>query len=106
MLTKVAGAWWSTEPPARPFEAADVTEQVHADMPPRPLAEVSDGVATVAGYTVTYADQTPVRAIAIIDLPDGTRSIAITDDADLASTMVTEEWCGRRVRISGWELTA
>jgi acetyl-CoA C-acetyltransferase len=104
MLTKFAGALWSTEPPARPFEAADVTEQVHADMPPRPLVEVSDAVATVAGYTVTYADQAPVRAIAIVDLPDGTRSIAITDDADLASTMTSEEWCGRRVRVDGWTL--
>jgi acetyl-CoA C-acetyltransferase len=107
MLTKFAGALWSSRPPGTPFRSADVTDQVNADMPPRPLAEsLEGGDATVAGYTVTYSDQVPSRAMAIVDLPGGARSIATSDDPALAATMVTEEWCGRRVRISGWELTA
>ena len=101
MLTKFAGALWSTRPPAAPFRSGDVTDAVVADMAPRPLAESHEGDATIAGYTVTYTDQTPTQAVAIVDLPDGSRSIAKTDDAALAVAMVTEEWCGRRVRVDG-----
>jgi acetyl-CoA C-acetyltransferase len=105
MLTKFAGALWSTAPPTS-FRAADVSERVRADMPAQPLVESHDGDAIVAGYTVTYDAQTPARAMAIVDLPDGSRSIATSDDPDLATSMTVEEWCGRRVRIDGWELSA
>jgi acetyl-CoA C-acetyltransferase len=106
MLTKFAGALWSARPPVMPFRAEDVTAAVNVDMPPRPLIESHDGNATIAGYTVTYSGQTPSQAMAVVDLPDGSRCIATSDDAQLAAAMVMEEWCGRPVRISGWELSA
>ena len=105
MLTKFAGALWSTQPPSASFRAAAVTEQVLADMPPHRLVDSHHGEAKIAGYTVAYDDQTPARAMAIVDLPDGNRSIATTADPDTAAAMVAEEWCGRRVQMSGAELT-
>jgi acetyl-CoA C-acetyltransferase len=58
------------------------------------------GPARVAAYTVVYLGDKPVEGIAVCDLPDGNRTIAKTDDADLALAMTSEEFCGRSVTVA------
>ncbi len=64
-----------------------------------------EGAATVATYTVTYDGMAPVRTVAVCDLPDGRRSVAVAEDADLAAEAVAHELIGRSVQLAGGSLT-
>jgi hypothetical protein len=58
-----------------------------------------EGPATIAGYTVLHTNGEPSKGIAICDLPDGTRTVASTDDVDIARAMTAEEFCGQKAMI-------
>ncbi|GIW40719.1 MAG: hypothetical protein KatS3mg076_1296 [Candidatus Binatia bacterium] len=90
----------SNRPPAGGYRFEDVTEAVARVDTPLPLDPAYTGPATVAGYTVLFQGETPFRAIAVCDTPEGSRTVAKTDDPRLAERMTREEFCGRRVRIS------
>jgi acetyl-CoA C-acetyltransferase len=62
------------------------------------------GEATIATYTVTYDGMDPVRTVAVCDLPDGRRCVAVAEDPDLARHAVTAELVGRRVHLEGGSL--
>lgn len=61
------------------------------------VAQVT-GLAIVAGYTVVHAGAQP-HALAVCELPDGSRCYARTDSSDLVAAMEREEWVGREVRL-------
>ncbi len=106
LLTKQGIGLWSAQPPERPFSFIDVTEAVAAANPPLDVVQEYHGDATIAGYTVIYESGSPVRAVAMIDLPDGRRAVAWSDDAPLMDAMQREEYCGRPVRCSGTRFDA
>ena len=99
MLTKQGVGLWSATPPRAGFRCEDVTAAATAATTARPLVAEHDGPATVASYTVLYMDGSPIRGIAVCDLPDGARTIATTEDPGEAAAMAAEEQCGRAVRI-------
>ena len=57
------------------------------------------GPATIAGYTVVYAAGAPVKAIAVCDIDDGTRTVVASENVELLRSMTREEFCGRKVRL-------
>jgi len=99
-LTKQACALWSCTPGAEGWACADVTEQVRA------VSEVCDvvanycGKASVAGYTVLYHGLYPWRAVAVFDLPDGRRTVAYSEDAQLMELMMAQECCGATYQVA------
>ena len=99
-MNKVGFGIWSSEPPSAGFRFEDSTAEVAARS--RRLALVADyrGPARVVAYTAVYLGDEPLEGIAVCDLPDGNRTIAKTDDADLALAMTTEEFCGRNVTVA------
>jgi acetyl-CoA C-acetyltransferase len=99
-MNKVGFAIWSSEPPSDGFRFEDSTAEVAARS--RRLALVADyqGPARVVSYTVVYSGDEPIQGIAVCDLPDGSRTIATTDDAELALAMTREEFCGCRVSVA------
>lgn len=101
MLTKQGVCLWSTAPPANGFKFIDVTDQVVREL--RTVAIDPDyvGPATIASYTVLFTGDAPTRAVAICDLPDGRRTVAASNDAQLCAAMTEHEHCGRPVRIAG-----
>lgn len=99
MLTKQGVSVWSSQAPSRPFEFADVTAEVAAAMPAREVVGDYQGPATIAAYTVVYDGDRPMRAVMICDLPDGRRTLAITNETPLAAAMTQDEHCGRQVVI-------
>ncbi len=99
MLTKQGVSLWSTRPPAQPFRFVDVTAEVARDMKTVEVVGEYVGRATVAGYTVLYEADAPVRAVMICDLPDGRRTLGATTDPQLAAAMTVREFCARSVRI-------
>jgi acetyl-CoA C-acetyltransferase len=107
MVTKQGVGVWSTRPPASAYRTIDVTDEVAAEMPSVPNAEPSAGAATVVGYTVLYGDEGPTKGVVLVDRGDGTRSVAVSEDAALAKQMTLEEIGGRAVTLTaggGFEL--
>lgn len=99
MLTKQGVSLWSSAPPASAFKHIDATAQVVREMQTVTIDPDYSGRATIATYTVLYAGDAPIRAVAICDTLEGKRTIAATQDAALCAAMTTEEHCGRSVRI-------
>jgi acetyl-CoA C-acetyltransferase len=99
MLTKQGVSLWSGAPGSQDFRHEDVTAEVAASTARVACVNPRSSPATIASYTVSYAGDRPERAIAICDLPDGTRTIAVCEDASHAAAMTWSEWCGRQVAI-------
>jgi acetyl-CoA C-acetyltransferase len=98
-MNKVGFGVWSSEPPAEGFRFEDSTQEVAAQSERRELVGDYAGPARVVGYTVVYLGDSPAEGIAVCELPDGRRTIAVTRDASVASAMTEEEFCGRTVVV-------
>lgn len=94
-LVKQGFGTWSTSPPAQGFRHVDVSSQVAPLDPPRPIV---DGVAagTVVAITVTpdAVTREPIRTVAVVEAPDGARTIGERIDPDLAEQVRTRESVG------------
>jgi acetyl-CoA C-acetyltransferase len=102
ILTKVGLGLWSSEPPARPWASLDVTDAARAATPERPLqpdATDRSGRALIAASTVVHERGAPDRVVAVVDLPDGPRTVAVARDPALAATVVDDDLCGRAVEV-------
>ncbi len=80
VLTKQGFGLWSSDRPEDGFHAADVTDGVAAAVTERPVLADHAGPGRIAGYTVLHEPGRPVRAIAVVDLADGARALATSDD--------------------------
>lgn len=95
-MTKHIFGLYSTEPgqPVRP-------KTVSAPQAVRSIAEVHEGDATVAAYTVVHGrDGGPEWGLAICDLPDGVRAYARFDDPDQVNHAETEELVGTKITLT------
>lgn len=101
MLTKQACALWSATPGTNGWSSVDVTEEVQAASDVRELVANYGGEAKVAGYTVLYQGLDPWRAVAVLDLPDGRRTVAYSEDQQLIEQMLSQECCGSVYRVAG-----
>ncbi|MEX1009232.1 MAG: acetyl-CoA acetyltransferase [Acidimicrobiia bacterium] len=102
MITKHGMALWSTQPPDDGFRFADVSDETRARTPILDLAPDHDGPARADGYTVVHDRRgSPERAIIVATTPDGRRCVAASTDLDLAAAMLTDEWVGRDVQVTG-----
>jgi AcrR family transcriptional regulator len=81
-LTKYGAAVWSTEPPSRRWEGADVTAEAAESSAPRPDASAHDlaGPLTVVGATVALARDGARTLFAVAEAEDGTRTVVRSDD--------------------------
>lgn len=100
MLTKQACGLWSAQPPVNGWAFADVTEQVREATDIREVVADYSGDAIVAGCTVLYQGMEPWRAVAVFDLPDGRRTVAYSEQAELLQDMMTQECCGTRYQLN------
>lgn len=98
-LTKHAIGVYSAEPPAKPFQHADLQAAVDAT-PARAIITDYHGAATVESYTVMYAGEGPRTAYLSALADDGQRVWATCEDPQVHDAMACEEFCGKRVRIS------
>ena len=99
MLTKQGVSVWSTLPPERGFQFADLSAEAERATPAVALVEAARGEARVASYTVVYLGDEPALAVALCDLPTGERAIATSEDRALALAMTRSEICGRSARL-------
>jgi acetyl-CoA C-acetyltransferase len=54
----------------------------------------------VAGYTVIYMGESK-RGIAVFDLPNGSRTVAYSEDPAMIERLESEECCGCQFSLSG-----
>ena len=85
--------WWPTWPARarRRPASSDVLETL----------EEYAGDATVVTYTVTFDGMDPVRTVALCRTADGTRCVAMSDDAALAAPAPSTSWSGPGCGWSG-----
>jgi acetyl-CoA C-acetyltransferase len=100
LLTKQACALWSCSPGAKGWACADVTEQVRLASEVCDLVANYSGAGSIAGYTVLYQGLVPWRAVAVFDLPDGRRTVAYSENAELMELMMAQEYCGAAFEIA------
>ncbi|MCR9105565.1 MAG: acetyl-CoA acetyltransferase [Gammaproteobacteria bacterium] len=105
LMTKQACGLWSTQAPARPWAFADVTEEVRAITDVREVTAQYEGDGVIAGYTVLFQGMDPWRAVAVIDMPDGRRTVAYSEDAPLMQQMMVQEFCGEACAVAGGQFS-
>jgi len=98
MVTKQGLGLWSTEPPANGFTPVDVSDEVaRATRTLRSSGDVA-GDGEVAGYTVVFDGDRPTQAIVVATV-DEVRTVATSDDPDVAAAVTEGEWVGRTVTV-------
>ncbi|MBK6279215.1 MAG: hypothetical protein IPF57_14255 [Gammaproteobacteria bacterium] len=100
-LTKQGFGVWSADPGPRGFVFADVSAEVAAQNHRCVVVPPADGVARICGYTVMYHNDQRVCGVALLDLPDGTRTLANTLDQALMDRLESEECCHREAQLAG-----
>ncbi len=98
-LTKQGVSLWSSEPPPRAFEYADVSRETERDVELLEVVEASSANGRVASYTVQYEGDAPARAVLLCDLDDGRRTLATCSDPAVARLGTEAELCGHEVRL-------
>jgi acetyl-CoA C-acetyltransferase len=100
-LTKPGVTVWSTDASPDGFASDDVTADALRATPTRPLAIDETGSATIVGATVSHGRDEPARAIAIVELEDGSRTVASSEDPDDVRRATTTDVVGGRVDLTG-----
>jgi acetyl-CoA C-acetyltransferase len=103
-VTKHAIGVYSARPPAKPFAAIDVQDEIDA-LPSREVAADHVGAGTIEAYTALYErDGSPGMGIVAARLPDGRRAVAKTHHAaTLANLVGPEDPLGQPVDLHGAE---
>ena len=107
-LTKQGVSLWSSEPPPRAFEYADVSRETERDVELLEVVEASSANGRVASYTVQYEGGAPARAVLLCDLDDGRRTLATCSGTVLgmAKTVVIPPFLAALVPVSIVSLSA
>ena len=103
-ITKHAFGIYSTEAPERPFQHADLQDQVDATLK-RDVVIGHQGVGTVEGYSVMYGPEGVSKAFVAARLDDGRRAWGTSQDRDLLQSMTHEEFCGRPLNLADHQAT-
>ena len=103
-LYKHAHGVYGSAPPSADFRCADVKKEIAA-LPARECLPAYDGRATIESYTVMFAEDEPRIGHVSCLTPAGARTWVNVEDAELAGAMVTEEFCGRAVKIAAGTLS-
>ncbi len=99
MLTKPGLALWSTEP-GPGFEAVDVTDEALAATETRPLDADAVGDGHIVAHTVVHERGVPTRLVALVELGDGLRTVAVDADPARAAESADLDLVGRPVQVS------
>ncbi|MGZ4683626.1 MAG: acetyl-CoA acetyltransferase, partial [Acidimicrobiales bacterium] len=98
MLTKPGVALWSTEP-GPGFRAADVTDEALDTTETRPLDPDATGAGRIVAHTVVHERGIPARLVALVEMDDGRRTVAVDPDPDRAAESADLDLVGHAVRL-------
>ena len=101
LLTKPGLAIWSTAPDDQPALLRDFAREAATETAAVEVEGSYQGPATVASATVTYEGLDPVRVAVIADIAPGRRCVAAVRDPGLAAHVLTSEFAGTSIEVSG-----
>jgi acetyl-CoA C-acetyltransferase len=101
LLTKPGLHVWSTSPSPDGFRAVDVTADALRDTAARPMATDERGPARIMAATVTYDREQPPTARAVLELDDGTRTVASSANEADVELVQNSDPIGARVNVPG-----
>ena len=90
---------WSTSPSPEGFRAVDVTEQALRDTATCPVATQERGQAKLVAATVTYNRNEPPTARAVLELLDGGRTVASSENEADIELVQTSDPVGTIVHV-------
>jgi len=102
MTKHVAGVWSATPGPVQLPDHDDGAQRWAgpSDSTEVQVVDRADGPATIRAATVIHsADGVPDHAVAICELPDGTRCYTRSTDADTLKAVGADEWVGASVTV-------
>lgn len=99
LYTKQAALVLAAAPGRTPFDTVDVTAAVADAEPAIPVVVDAVGDGRIVAYTVVFDGELPERAIAVIDLSDGRRTVACSHDQQLMATALAQDIIGRAVTL-------
>jgi acetyl-CoA C-acetyltransferase len=97
-LTKHALGIYSTTPPATPYRASDVQDEVDKT-PKTPVDEGHVGAATIEAYTVMHNAEGPEVGLCALRTSDGARTWGRVTDTDALGAMLETEAISRTVDL-------
>ena len=99
MLTKPGMAMWSTEP-GDGFRLGDVTDEALSATETRPLDPDGVGDGRIVAHTVVHERGVPARLVALVELDDGRRTVAVDADPERAARSVDVDLVDQPTRLA------
>jgi hypothetical protein len=87
ILTKQAFGLSPIDEPTRPFVHADLTGQVARNKGVLKAAKDFSGSARVVGHTILYGRRQVPKAMVVVEMPDGMRTMVTSEDTTLIASM-------------------
>lgn len=98
-LTKHSFGVYATTPAPQGFRWQDVQDVVDRE-PTRPARIGWEGTGSVESWTVPFdREGNPQKAFLAVRTPDGGRTLAVIEDAEMAAATVAEDIAGAAVRV-------
>lgn len=104
LLTKHGVAIWGTEPSDAGHRLVDVTAQTAAATAHAVVNAGVSGDGTAVAATVLSSRTEPDKAVAVVDFPDGTRTLASSTDVVTCEAVRHHGLCGREVSVNSGSL--
>ena len=89
----------ATAPPEQPFSVQDVTAEVAGLEPALPVEDAAAGTGTIVAATVLFKVGEPERALAVIDLAGGARTMAKCIEPEVMARFLADEPVGLAVEV-------
>lgn len=99
LYTKQGLTILATSPPKVAFSVRDVTAEVAALEPALRVEDRPTGSGTIAAATVLFEDGAPERAVAVIDLASGGRTVARSPEPAVMEAFMADEPIGQAVSV-------
>ncbi len=99
-LSKQGYDLWSTMPPRQGYRYEDCTDAVAAQLDLATPTTDRTGHAEIVAWTVEHAAGEPWQVLAVGSFPDGSRTLATSQDRDVLEQMSTGDWVGRSVTVA------
>lgn len=99
LYTKQAALVLAAAPGHTPFDTVDVTDAVADAEPAIPVVVDAVGDGRIVAYTVVFDGEQPERAIVVVDLADGRRTVARSHDQQLMATALAQDIIGATVTV-------
>ena len=98
MMTKQGICLWATEPITE-FTVQNVTAEAAKQDEAIPMSSISEGVATVLGYTVIYEKKSPMRAVFYCEDSKQERKVLSSSDESVIQSCMEKEWVHKELNF-------